>query len=46
MIIFETILNTFIAIAIFRGVKDSDENWLEVKIEPQLACLKSMKVAQ
>jgi hypothetical protein len=42
MIIFESILTTFIASEIFRGPCGSKENWLELKIEPiwaNLACL-------
>ena len=34
MIIFESILNTFITRVVFRGGWGSSENWLELKIEP------------
>jgi hypothetical protein len=39
MIIFESIISTFMASVIFRGRCGSSKKWLELKIEPPLAKL-------
>jgi hypothetical protein len=42
MIIFKSLMTTFVASIVLRGGRDSNKNWLELKIKPpyaNLSCL-------